>query len=107
MKQILAPCPGEVSFNTKATPLRGADAGTRRNERGRGRKGARMSHTSTEKYEESKLYKIRHSAAHIMAQAVLEMFPDGKITIGPPVESGQCVAGKEARGVLVAINTRR
>jgi len=41
-----------------------------------------------EKYEESQLYKIRHSAAHIMAQAVLEMFPDGKITIGPPVENG-------------------
>ncbi len=47
-----------------------------------------MSHTSSEKYEESKLYKIRHSAAHIMAQAVLEMFPEGKITIGPPVENG-------------------
>ena len=43
-----------------------------------------MSGQVQEKYEESKLYKIRHSAAHIMAQAVLEMFPDGKITIGPP-----------------------
>jgi threonyl-tRNA synthetase len=31
-----------------------------------------------EKYEESFLYRIRHSAAHVMAQAVLEMFPDGK-----------------------------
>ena len=41
-----------------------------------------------EKYEESQLYRIRHSVAHIMAQAVLEMFPDGKITIGPPVENG-------------------
>src|SRR5690349_15442810 len=41
-----------------------------------------------EKYEESQLYKIRHSAAHIMAQAVLEMFPDGKFTIGPPIENG-------------------
>src|SRR5512139_1568802 len=41
-----------------------------------------------EKYEESHLYRIRHSAAHIMAQAVLEMFPDGKFTIGPPVENG-------------------
>ena len=41
-----------------------------------------------EKYEESQLYKIRHSAAHIMAQAVLEMFPDAKYTIGPPVENG-------------------
>jgi threonyl-tRNA synthetase len=31
-----------------------------------------------EKHEESQLYKIRHSLAHIMAQAVLEMFPNGK-----------------------------
>jgi threonyl-tRNA synthetase len=41
-----------------------------------------------EKYEESRLYKIRHSAAHIMAQAVLEMFPEAKYTIGPPIENG-------------------
>src|SRR5215510_6840207 len=47
-----------------------------------------MSQQVQEKYEESQLYKIRHSAAHVMAQAVLEMFPDGKITIGPPVENG-------------------
>jgi threonyl-tRNA synthetase len=41
-----------------------------------------------ERYEDSQLYRIRHSAAHIMAQAVLEIFPDGKVTIGPPVENG-------------------
>jgi threonyl-tRNA synthetase len=41
-----------------------------------------------EKYEDSYLYKIRHSAAHVMAQAVMEMFPDGKVAIGPPVENG-------------------
>ncbi len=41
-----------------------------------------------ERYQDTELYKIRHSAAHIMAQAVLEMFPDGKVTIGPPVENG-------------------
>ena len=41
-----------------------------------------------EKYEESHLYKIRHSAAHVMAQAVLEMFPEAKYAIGPPVEDG-------------------
>lgn len=39
-------------------------------------------------YEQSKLYRIRHSAAHIMAQAVMEVFPDGKVTIGPPIEDG-------------------
>ena len=32
------------------------------------------------------LFKLRHSAAHIMAQAVLERFPDAKPTIGPPIE---------------------
>ena len=42
----------------------------------------------TERYQDTQLYKVRHSAAHVMAQAVLEMFPDGKVTIGPPVENG-------------------
>jgi threonyl-tRNA synthetase len=39
-------------------------------------------------YEETKLYKMRHSLAHIMAQAVLEIYPEAKIAIGPPVENG-------------------
>src|ERR671923_2724482 len=47
-----------------------------------------MSQQVQDKYEESHLYKIRHSAAHIMAQAVVEMFPEAKYTIGPPVENG-------------------
>jgi threonyl-tRNA synthetase len=48
-----------------------------------------MSHQqSQERYEDSFLYRIRHSAAHIMAQAVLEFYPDTKYTIGPPVENG-------------------
>jgi len=47
-----------------------------------------MSQQVQEKYEESHLYKIRHSAAHVMAQAVLEMIPEAKYTIGPPVENG-------------------
>lgn len=41
-----------------------------------------------ERYESSKLYCIRHSMAHIMAQAVLEVFPEAKIAIGPPIEDG-------------------
>ena len=32
-----------------------------------------------ERYEDTQLYKIRHSTAHVMAQAVMEMFPDGKV----------------------------
>jgi threonyl-tRNA synthetase len=39
-------------------------------------------------YEQSQLYRIRHSTAHIMAQAVLEKFPDGKVAIGPAIEDG-------------------
>ena len=41
-----------------------------------------------ERYEDSQLYKIRHSAAHVMAEAVLERFPEAKIAIGPPIEDG-------------------
>jgi len=49
-----------------------------------------MSYQQQEKYEESELYRIRHSAAHIMAQAVTELFePDeAKVAIGPPIENG-------------------
>jgi len=31
---------------------------------------------------------LRHSAAHVMAQAVLHLFPKAKLTIGPAVEDG-------------------
>lgn len=41
-----------------------------------------------ERYEDTRLYRIRHSAAHIMAQAVLELFPAAQIAIGPAVEDG-------------------
>jgi threonyl-tRNA synthetase len=33
-------------------------------------------------------YIMRHSAAHVMAQAVQELFPQAKLGIGPPVENG-------------------
>jgi threonyl-tRNA synthetase len=41
-----------------------------------------------ERYQDSHLYRIRHSTAHVMAQAVLEKFPEAKIAIGPPIEDG-------------------
>src|SRR5690349_5181787 len=42
-----------------------------------------------ERYEDSELYRIRHSAAHVMAQAVAELFPgETKIAIGPPIADG-------------------
>ena len=34
------------------------------------------------------LYILRHSCAHLLAQAVVEIFPDAKPTIGPPIEHG-------------------
>ena len=37
---------------------------------------------------EDKYLKIRHSTAHVMAEAVLELFPDAKIAIGPAIDDG-------------------
>src|ERR1700757_1042959 len=31
---------------------------------------------------------LRHSAAHLLAAAVLELFPDVKLGIGPPIDTG-------------------
>jgi threonyl-tRNA synthetase len=31
---------------------------------------------------------IRHDAAHVMAEAVMELYPGTKVTIGPPIDSG-------------------
>ncbi len=47
-----------------------------------------MENINPEAYQESKLYRIRHSTAHVMAAAVLEKFPEAKIAIGPPIEHG-------------------
>ena len=41
----------------------------------------------TEKSSEA-LELIRHSTSHLMAQAVKELFPETKVTIGPAVENG-------------------
>ncbi len=47
-----------------------------------------MAEKKQERYEDSDLYRIRHSVAHVMAQTVVELFPEAKYTIGPPVEDG-------------------
>lgn len=49
-----------------------------------------MAKQTLQRYEDSDLYKIRHSAAHVMAQAVTELFAPGeaKIAIGPPIAEG-------------------
>ena len=38
--------------------------------------------------EMSDLERMRHSAAHVMAEAVLDLFPDAKLAIGPAIEEG-------------------
>ena len=39
-------------------------------------------------YEQSNLYRIEHTAVHVLAQAVLEIYPEAKLGIGPPIENG-------------------
>ena len=51
--------------------------------------------------DQDRLFRIRHSAAHVMAQAVLEIYPAAKIAIGPPIDTGfyyDFDLGKEADG---------
>jgi threonyl-tRNA synthetase len=43
--------------------------------------------TRTDESEEA-LYALRHSAAHVLATAVRELFPDAGIGFGPPIENG-------------------
>lgn len=40
------------------------------------------------KKDEAGLEVIRHSTAHLLAQAVEELFPDAQVTIGPVIEDG-------------------
>ncbi len=40
------------------------------------------------KDSEDGLYVMRHSTAHLMAQAVVELYPGSKLTIGPPIRDG-------------------
>lgn len=35
-----------------------------------------------------RLYKIRHSLSHVLAQAVLQIRPNSKLAFGPPIEDG-------------------
>jgi threonyl-tRNA synthetase len=47
-----------------------------------------MPESAQEEYHDTLLYRVRHSTAHVMAQAVLEKFPGAKIAIGPAIEDG-------------------
>src|SRR5947209_13888380 len=42
----------------------------------------------TERSGEPALELIRHDCAHVLAEAVMELYPGVKISIGPPIEEG-------------------
>ncbi len=41
-----------------------------------------------EEHDNPKLYRIRHSLAHVLAQAVLQKFPKAQLGFGPPTDQG-------------------
>jgi threonyl-tRNA synthetase len=47
-----------------------------------------MSETQVEEIEKDDLYKVRHSLAHVLAQAVLEIRPGSTLGFGPPISDG-------------------
>ncbi len=60
-----------------------------------------MSDNGNIPYNQTLRYRIRHSAAHVMAEAVVDLFPETLLAIGPPVEDGfyyDFDLGKDERG---------
>ena len=43
--------------------------------------------SNTQKQDE-RLLKVRHSMSHVLAEAVLQMFPTAQIAIGPAIDNG-------------------
>ncbi|RDI73386.1 thrS: threonine--tRNA ligase [Gaiella occulta] len=51
--------------------------------------GARLQILTTrDRHDPDALYVLRHSAAHLLAEAVRRLYPGVKIAIGPPIEGG-------------------
>ncbi len=50
--------------------------------------GAEVAIVTRSDEDEDALYLLRHSAAHVLATAVREMYPDAGIGFGPPVDEG-------------------
>lgn len=49
---------------------------------------AKQERNDVQRSEDLELDHMRHSCSHILAQAVLQMFPDAKLGIGPTTETG-------------------
>jgi threonyl-tRNA synthetase len=56
----------------------------------------------TQRDEEDALWLIRHDAAHVMAAAVMELYPGVRISIGPPIEHGFYYDFEFPEGVTVS-----
>jgi len=44
--------------------------------------------TTRDTHDPDALYVLRHSTAHLLAEAVRRLYPGAKIAIGPPIENG-------------------
>src|SRR6188768_3449607 len=44
--------------------------------------------TTRDRQDPDALYVLRHSTAHLLAEAVRRLYPGTKIAIGPPIENG-------------------
>ena len=47
-----------------------------------------MSNQDANKQDAEFLHRLRHSTSHVMAEAVLQLYPAAKIAIGPAIENG-------------------
>src|SRR3954447_20005948 len=50
--------------------------------------GARVEIVTPSDEDGDSLKLIRHDAAHVLAEAVLELYPGTKVSIGPPIDNG-------------------
>ncbi len=64
--------------------VRENDGGIRGNDGGRRTRFRDLSPEEQSEYRDA----LRHSAAHVLAEAVLKLFPEAKLTIGPPIRDG-------------------
>jgi threonyl-tRNA synthetase len=44
--------------------------------------------TTRDRHDPDALYVLRHSAAHLLAEAARRLYPETKVAIGPPIENG-------------------
>ena len=52
------------------------------------RKDATLSVVTPKEGDPNALYLVRHSAAHVMAEAIARLYPEVKLAYGPPVDNG-------------------